>query len=135
MARHVIHLRGPWQFLTHRSSGESHASKGELGIGLSTNNLSSAISLQATRNFHRPTGLSADQRLSLAIETTGDLRERVRLNSTPLHFADAGDHFQISDIKRLLRPDNVLVLEWSAENCCGTWPPPAPSSVELWIDD
>ena len=135
MARHVIRLRGPWQFLAHRSSGVSHESKGELEFEFSASDLLTAISIRATRIFHRPTGLSADQRLSLAIETTGDLRERVRLNSTPLHFADASDHFQIADIKRLLRPDNVLVLEWSAENCCGTWPPPTPTTVELWIDD
>ena len=135
MARHVIRLRGPWQFLAHHRSGENHASKGELAIGLSANNLSTAISMQATRNFHVPTGLSTDQRLSLAIETTGDLRERVRLNSTLLFFSDADDHFQIANIKSLLRPDNVLVLEWTAEKCCGAWPPPAPSSVELWIDD
>ena len=135
MARHVIRLRGPWQFLAHHRSGENHASKGELAIGLSANNLSTAISMQATRNFHVPTGLSTDQRLSLALETTGDLRERVRLNSTPLYFADSDDNFQIADIKGLLRPDNVLMLEWSAEDCSGTWPPAAPASVELWIDD
>ncbi len=76
-----------------------------------------------------------NQRLSLSIQSSGGLPEVARLNMSVLCFSESSDGFQIADIKDLLVPNNVLEIEWTKENCHGTWPPLAPTAVELWIDN
>jgi hypothetical protein len=84
MTPHVIRLRGPWQIET-------------AGDGLT----------RASRIFHRPTGLSAESRVTLVVAEATDGMQ-VMLNGAPLA-ATPPDRFHLAPH---LQPQNMLVLEF-----------------------
>lgn len=124
MPRHVIRLRGPWEYrplarTVRLADGSSQVESGELpAAGRIEVPSDWGESLGGTfcgrvaylRRFGRPTGLSAADRVELVI-TRVDARAGVRLNGQALGEIPAGGAAWRCDITARLAPRNELVIE------------------------
>ncbi len=123
-SRHIIRLRGPWQYqplarTIRMADGSSQNESGNLPPpGRAKMPADWGESLGAdfrgrvlyTRTFNRPTGLDEGQRVDLVVEQV-DAFGVVSLNGQPLGEVGLSDTAPRFDITALLQPHNELRIE------------------------